>query len=99
MHSSPPATATSMSPTAMALAQMEMACRPEEQKRLMVWALTGSSPARRHTSRATFLAHLLTVRAQPITTSSISLGSSWGTLAMTLVSVSAAHSMGWIPVK
>ena len=62
--------------TAMWCAAMAMACRPDEQKRLMVAPPTVTGrPARMAPMRATSLPVEPSGRAQPISTSSISLGS------------------------
>ena len=55
IDSTPPASPASMPPAAMRSATIAVACRPDEQKRLMVIAGTSSGrPARKPTWRATF---------------------------------------------
>ena len=81
----------------MALLAVAMACRPEEQKRLMVCAETHSgSSARLTMRREAFMLISLVGEAQPVITSSMSAGSSWGIFANTPFKVWAAYSMGCI---
>src|SRR5271156_292924 len=86
MDSVPPATATSPCPAIILCAAIAMACSPEEQKRLMVIAADSTgSPARKEAIRATFMPCSPSGMAQPITTSSTSLGSSpfaWATASL-----------------
>ena len=77
MDSTPPATTISAPPAMMRSAAMAIACRPEEQKRLMVMAeISTGRPARSEAMRATFMPCSASGMAQPRMTSSISLGSS-----------------------
>src|SRR5229473_2902054 len=56
MDSVPPATMTSAAPDRMRSAASAMACRPDEQKRLMVMAeVSTGRPARSEAMRATFM--------------------------------------------
>ena len=72
MDSTPPATITSATPQAIWPAASAMACRPEEQKRLMVMPQTLSGrPARAATSRAMLKPCLRSGMAQPTMRSSI----------------------------
>ena len=76
IDSTPPATYTSPSPHWMRWAAMEIALRPDEQKRLTVRpdTLTGQ-PARLAMIRAMLLPVAPSGNAHPITTSSTSAGS------------------------
>src|SRR5579864_2255706 len=95
MDSVPPATITSAPPLIMRSAAMAIDCSPEEQKRLMVSAETSTgNPARREAMRATFMPCSASGMAQPMMTSSISLGSSCGTLASAPLMATAASSSG-----
>src|SRR4051812_23583600 len=74
MDSTPPPIPASMPPTAIRSAMIDVACRPDEQKRLMVMAGTSSGrPASKVTRRATFSPCSPSGWAQPRTTSSIRL--------------------------
>ena len=73
IDSVPPATITSAPPAAIRSAAMAMACKPDEQKRLMVIAENSTgSPARSEAMRATFIPCSASGMAQPRITSSIS---------------------------
>ena len=66
MDSVPPATITSAPPLMMRSAAIAIACKPEEQKRLMVSAETSTgSPARSEAMRATFIPCSASGMAQP----------------------------------
>ncbi len=86
IDSTPPATMVSAPPAMMRSAAMAIACRPEEQKRLMVMAeISTGKPARSDAMRATFMPCSASGMAQPRMTSSISLGSSlWHALERAL---------------
>ncbi len=74
---------------------MATALTPEEQKRLMVMAGTLSGrPASSAPMRATFMPCSASGMAQPTTTSPISLASSPGTAATTLLNTWASMSSG-----
>src|SRR2546428_10455328 len=74
---------------------MAIAWRPEEQKRLTVVPATVTGrPARTRATRATLLPWGPLGWAQPRITSSISAGSSWGTLPSTSLMQWAARSSG-----
>src|SRR5467141_42794 len=95
MDSVPPATITSAEPERSRSAARAMACKPEEQKRLMVIALVSTgSPARSAAMRATFMPCSPSGMAQPRITSSISLGSTPGTLERASLMARAARSSG-----
>src|SRR6266403_4808503 len=95
MDSVPPATMTWAEPERMRSAARAMACRPEEQKRLMVIALVSTGrPARRAAMRATFMPCSPSGMAQPRITSSISLASRPGTRASASLMANAARSSG-----
>src|SRR6185437_9958708 len=82
IDSTPPAITTSAEPVAMAPAARAMACRPLEQKRLMVIALVASgSPPRKPATRATLSPCSPSGMAQPMTRSSTSSGFTCGTRA------------------
>src|SRR5216683_246976 len=92
MDSVPPATITSAEPERIRSAARAMACRPEEQKRLMVMALVSTGrPARREAMRATFMPCSPSGMAQPRITSSICLTSTAGTRASASLMASAAR--------
>src|ERR1019366_8587316 len=95
IDSVPPATITSAPPLMMRSAAMAIACKPEEQNRLIVTAdpSTGS-PARSEAMRATFIPCSASGMAQPRMTSSISLGSSCGTRSSAPLIATAANSSG-----
>src|SRR5271170_7426179 len=77
-----------------------MACKPEEQNRLIVVAATDvGSPASIAATRATFCPCGPLGCAQPKTTSSISLGSSFGVLRSTSLMQCAASSSGRVKLK
>src|SRR5712692_4530560 len=77
MDSNPPATMTGARSTITLCAAMAMACRPDEQKRLIVApAVVGGRPARMAIWRAMFPPVVPSGKAQPISTSSTSAGSS-----------------------
>ncbi len=94
IDSTPPASTTSLDPTAIEPAAIAIACRPLEQNRLMVWAGT-SMPrsADSAISRATLSPCSPSGIAQPSTTSSI-LPRAWGTRAKSPRITSAASSSG-----
>ena len=95
MDSVPPATTTSAPPLMMRSAAMAIACSPEEQKRLIVSAETSTgNPARSDAIRATFIPCSASGVAQPRITSSISLGSTWGTRSSAPMIAIAANSSG-----
>ena len=95
MLSVPPATMTSADPAMMRSEARAMACRPEEQNRLIVIAaqVTGR-PARRDATRATLFPCSASGIAQPRITSSISLGLSAGARRRTSLITAAAVSSG-----
>src|ERR1700727_1570263 len=95
IDSVPPASMTSAEPERTRSAAMAMDCNPYEQKRLMVMPETSTgNPARRLAMRATFIPCSASGIAQPITTSSISLGSSVGTFSSAPLMAMAARSSG-----
>ena len=95
MDSTPPATIVSAPPAMMRSAAMAIACRPEEQKRLMVIAeISTGRPARSDAMRATFMPCSASGMAQPRMTSSISLGSTCGTRSSAPLMATAARSSG-----
>ena len=95
MDSVPPAIMQPPMPAIMRSEASAMACRPEEQKRLMVIAeVDTGSPARREATRATLLPCSASGMAQPRMTSSTSFGSSPGTRLRISVMTAAAMSSG-----
>src|SRR6267378_1360431 len=79
----------------MRSAAMAIDCSPDEQKRLIVSADTSTgSPARSEAMRATFIPCSPSGMAQPRITSSISLGSIWGTRSRARLIATAAISSG-----
>src|SRR5271155_159778 len=95
MDSVPPATITWAWPDMMRSAARAMACKPEEQKRLMVIAeVSTGSPARSEAMRATFIPDSASGVAQPRITSSISFTSRPLARAMASLIVEAARSSG-----
>src|SRR5271155_1937010 len=95
MDSVPPASMTSAEPERMRSAAIAIDCNPEEQKRLMVKAEASTGkPARRLAMRATFIPCSASGMAQPMMTSSISLGSSAGTFSSAPLMAMAARSSG-----
>src|SRR3990172_6910958 len=100
MLSVPPATATSENPVIMCSLAVAIACRPDEQKRLTVCPATVSGrPARRAASRAAIRPCFASRRAQPITTSSMSAGSSPPTRATASLITAAAISSGRVSFR
>ena len=95
MLSAPPATMASAKPAMMRSEARAIACRPEEQNRLMVIAeqVTGS-PARSEAMRATLFPCSASGIAQPRITSSISPGSRPGTRPTISLITAAAMSSG-----
>ena len=82
-------------PLRMRSAANAMACRPDEQKRLIVTAaLSTGMPARRLAMRATFMPCSASGIAQPRMTSSISAGSSPGARRSASPMATAASSSG-----
>src|SRR5690348_6876500 len=95
MDSVPPATITSAPPPAMRSAAIAIDCNPDEQKRLIVIAdASTGNPARSDAIRATFMPCSASGIAQPRITSSISLGSSCGTLSSAPLIAMAPSSSG-----
>src|SRR6266511_5444463 len=95
MLSNPPPMAASAPPRMIWWAAMTMAWSPEEQKRLTVVPATDTGrPARTSATRATLLPCAPLGWAQPRITSSISTGSSCGTLPSTSRMQWAAKSSG-----
>ncbi len=95
MDSAPPATMTFACPAMMRSAARAIACRPEEQKRLMVMAeVSTGRPARSEAIRATFIPCSASGMAQPRITSSISLTSRPLARAMASLIAAAARSSG-----
>ena len=95
MDSAPPATITFAWPAMIRSAASAMACRPEEQKRLMVMAeVSTGRPARSEAIRATFIPCSASGMAQPRITSSISLTSRPLARAMASLIAAAARSSG-----
>ena len=95
IDSVPPATMAVAVPLLMRSAAKAIACRPEEQKRLMVTAaLSTGTPARRLAMRATFMPCSASGIAQPRMTSSISAGSSSGARRSASPMATAASSSG-----
>src|SRR5262249_5691665 len=79
----------------MRSAAIAIACKPEEQKRLIVMAETSTgNPARSEAMRATFMPCSASGIAHPRITSSISLGSRRGTRSRALLTATAASSSG-----
>src|SRR5262245_30280873 len=97
IDSVPPPIATSARPAATESTANEMACNPEEQKRLMVMAETSTGrPARNDAMRATFIHCSASGVAQPMITSSISFLSSWGMRSSAPLMATAARSSGLV---
>ena len=95
MLSVPAAIITSASPRRMRAAASATACRPDEQKRLMVMPGTVlGRPASSTPMRATFMPCSASGMAQPTITSAMSLASSTGTLSTTARSTWASMSSG-----
>src|SRR5207244_4435224 len=97
IDSVPPPIATSARPAATESTASEIACSPDEQKRLMVMAETSTgSPARSEAIRATFMPCSASGVAQPMITSSISFLSSWGIRSSAPLMATAARSSGLV---
>jgi hypothetical protein len=100
MLSHPPPMAASAPSLMISWAAMAMACKPEEQKRFTVVPATDTGrPARTRATRATLLPWGPWGWAQPRITSSISTGSSCGTLPSTSLMQCAARSSGRVRLK
>src|SRR5271168_2194833 len=95
IDSVPPATITCADPPRIRSAAIAIACKPEEQNRLIVIAeVSIGNPARSAAIRATFIPCSPSGIAQPRITSSISLASNTGTRASASLIASAAKSSG-----
>jgi hypothetical protein len=100
MDSAPPAIITSASPTRMRSAAIWMAVTPEAQKRLTVTPPTlCGRPARATAMRATFMPCSPSGKEQPMTASSIALGSSVGTWASAAWMARTSRSSGRVFLK
>ena len=95
IDSTPPAITMSYVPVAMAPAAIAIACRPLEQKRLMVCALDSmGNPPSNPMVRATFRPCSPSGIAQPRVSSSISAGFTRGTRASSAAMTWPASSSG-----
>ena len=95
IDSVPPASTTRARPARIESAASAIACRPDEQKRLMVIAETSTGrPARRLAMRATLVPCSASGIAQPRITSSISAASKAGTRCNAPWIAVAARSSG-----
>ena len=95
MLSVPAAIMISASPVRMRSAAIDTAFKPDEQKRFTVMPATLlGRPARRIPIRATFMPCSYSGIAQPTITSSIRVGSIWGTCASTCLITCASSESG-----